>query len=333
MRNRMRQTVLSVFAAAALVFAAPMAAQHEHPQAANEEQRTTRAHAESWGVGHGHTLTGEIVSVEDDALKVRTTTGIENVVLLPDTERLAELDKGDRVAVDYIRSTQGAIIAQQVRSETTRDREMQKRMDAMYEKHGKMQGEMHGRMHGEHGNTGERHGQMKGEMKDKGMMDRGDWVVGVVTTFDDDSLVVRTDDGTETFIVTPYTRRVVAYKVGDPVAIRYKIGDDRQKTAEYVREGETANEEQRRTRAHHESWGVGQGLTMTGTVVSVEDEALKVKTITGIENVVLTEDTEMMVEPDKGDVIAVDYNRSTQGAIIAEQIRNADVPGIERRND
>lgn len=84
-------------------------------QSANEEQRRTRPHAEAIGPRSGLSLVGTVESWNDEALQVRTTTGIENIVLTPDTRIRVDLDKGDRVAVDYWRSTNGVMTADQVR--------------------------------------------------------------------------------------------------------------------------------------------------------------------------------------------------------------------------
>lgn len=272
----------------------------------DQEQRRTRSNAESWGPGRGLTLTGEVVSWNEESLQVRTTTGTRNVVLTPDTRKKVELRKGAQVAVDFVNSgNTGAIIATQVRAASSGDsRGSQPQGDQSHQGHA----------------------QMRSTSNGSSMNQDSDLVIlGTVTRFDDDSLILSTADGERTFVITPVTQRVFAYKVGDPVAIEYKIGPDRKMMAESIRQGTRdtgGDQEQRRTRASAESWGPGRGLTLVGEVVSENDEALQVRTTTGIENVVLTQDTRMQGDIDRGDRVAVDYvNDSSTGAIIAEQVR------------
>lgn len=272
----------------------------------DQEQRRTRSNAESWGPGRGLTLVGEVVSWNDESLQVHTTTGVKNVVLTPDTMKKAELRKGAEVAIDFVNSgNTGAIIATQVRPVNDADRD-RARQDQAHKSHTDMRSNTSG----------------SSMNQDSDMV-----IVGTVTRFDDESVILSTADGDRTFVITPVTQRVFAYKVGDPVAIEYKIGPDRKMMAESIRQGTRdtgGDQEQRRTRASAESWGPGRGLTLVGEVVSENDEALQVRTTTGIENVVLTQDTRMRGEIDKGDRVAVDYvNDSSTGAIIAEQVRLA----------
>jgi hypothetical protein len=66
--------------------------------------------------GSGLTLSGTVVSWNDQELVVRTTTGIEHIVLQQDTQRPSSFTVGEQVAVDYVRSSQnGVMIARQVR--------------------------------------------------------------------------------------------------------------------------------------------------------------------------------------------------------------------------
>lgn len=297
--------LLALFVAVLLACAGMLAAQQSsrtegtQDTGGDQEQQRTRAHAESWGPGQGLTLVGEVVSWNDQAIQVRTTTGIENVVLTPDTKMATQLKlkKETEVAVDYFNNNNtGAIVATQVRPAAAADREAdQARMD-------RNQNQMH-----------------------RSSGDQDLWVVGTVTRFDDDSLVLATERGDVALVLTPATQRTFAYKVGDPVSVHYEIGSDRQMMAQSIRQGTQdtgGDQEQRRTRASAESWGSGRGLTLVGEVVSWDDEALQVRTTTGIENVVLTQGTQMRAELEKGDRVAVDYvNNNNTGAIIATQVR------------
>lgn len=299
--RKLRRMILSMMTMLLLVLSGAAVAV---AQTGNEEQKRTRSHHESWGPGQGLTLVGEVASWDDDSLMVKTTTGMENIVLTQDTRMMVDrskLRKGMKVAVDYNRNTQGAIIADQVRM-----------------------------------------GDVKGIDKDRNAGDVktsqspmvGDlYLVGTVVTFDDESLVLRTAEGDRTVVLTPVTRRTYVYKAGDPVMVDYDKDKSGRMVAEEVSQAHTANDEQRRTRAHHESWGPGHGLTIVGEVQSINSEALVVETTTGAENVVLTPDTRIMVEDlDEGDRVAVDYVRNTQGVIIAEQVRHAsEIRGVSGR--
>lgn len=302
-KTKLRRSMLAVMTTVLLVSGgAGIAAAQE---TGNEEQRRTRAHHESWGPGQGLTLVGEVVSWSDDSLMVKTTTGTENIVLTQDTRMMVDrskLQKGMKVAVDYNRNTQGAIIADQVRMGDVKGIDKDRDAGAVTTSQSPMVGDY--------------------------------YLVGTVVTFDDDSLMLRTADGDRTVILTPVTKRTYVYKVGDPVLVDYDKDESGRMVAEEVGKAEeTANDEQRRTRAHHESWGPGHGLTIVGEVTSVDGEALVIDTTTGAENVVLTPDTRIMVEDlDAGDRVAVDYVRNTQGVIIAEQVRRAsEVEGVSGR--
>ncbi len=300
--KKLRRMILSMVTM--LLLALSGAAVALAQETGNEEQRRTRAHHESWGPGQGLTLVGEVVSWDDDSLMVKTTTGAENIVLTQDTRMMvdrSQLKKGMKVAVDYNRNTQGAIIADQVRMGDVKG--IDKDRDA--------------------GSVETSQSSMVGDL----------YLVGTVVSFDDKSLVLRTGEGDRTVVLTPVTRRTYVYKVGDPVMVDYDKDKSGRMVAEEVGQAHTANDEQRRTRAHHESWGPGQGLTIVGEVRSVNREALVVDTTTGAENVVLTPGTRIMVEDlDEGDRVAIDYVRNTQGVIIAEQVRQAsEVRGVSDR--
>lgn len=123
--KRAALSILTVFLAL-LIPAALMAQTDYGQQPANElqeptadEQRRTNPDAESWGPGQGLTITGTVESVNNEAIQIRTTTGIQNIVLADDTRKPVNLQVGDRVAIDYLRNTQGVMIAQEIRPEGT----------------------------------------------------------------------------------------------------------------------------------------------------------------------------------------------------------------------
>lgn len=286
---KLKRNLFPMMMAALLALAAPAAAQN-----ANEEQERTRAHAEAWA-SQGLTMIGEVTAWDDDSITVSTTTGAEHVVLTPQTKMNVKLEKGMKVAVDYNRNTQGAIIAEEVRFGDVKP-----------------------------GQTGEmRMKQTDAARAGAENPNQGYYVVGTVVTFDDDSIVLKTDKGNESLVLTPVTQRTYVWKVGDPVRVDYTKDKSGNSVAREVRQA--MKEEQTSTRAHHRAYS-SRGLTMIGEVMSVKDDALVVSTITGAEHVVLTPDTRMSIEKediDKGEMVAVDYNRSTQGVIIAEEVRDA----------
>lgn len=194
--NRLKPTLLTLLMAVALLLAAPLLAQ-ETGNTANEEQERTRSHHESWGPGQGLTMVGTVVSWDDDAMKVETTTGIENVVLTQQTRMALDLKKGMRVAVDYNRNTQGAIIAAQVRP-----------------------GDVKG--------VERKEGTGNVEVRQHRTDTAPDTVlVGTVARVDEEQVVLLTSVGERTVLLTPATVRTVTYKVGDPIAIDYRMsGDD-----------------------------------------------------------------------------------------------------------
>lgn len=68
------------------------------------------------GPGAGLTITGTVVSWNDDEIVIRTTTGVEHIVIQPNTSRPATFTEGQVVSIDYNRSTQnGVMIASQIR--------------------------------------------------------------------------------------------------------------------------------------------------------------------------------------------------------------------------
>lgn len=113
----MKRVVLSAVAVLALL-ALPAMAQTEGTitTTANPEEERTNPDMGSTAPQSGLTLTGSVVSWNDQELVVKTTTGIEHFVLQSDTQRPSSFTVGEQVAVDYLRSSQnGVMIARQVR--------------------------------------------------------------------------------------------------------------------------------------------------------------------------------------------------------------------------
>ncbi|HVS02474.1 MAG TPA: LPXTG cell wall anchor domain-containing protein [Thermoanaerobaculia bacterium] len=112
----MQRTLLAMLTALALVVAAPVMAQTEG------EVERTNPNAGSISQDSGLTLTGTVQSWNDDEIVLDTNTGtmhvrIEAATLPPN------LQVGDRVSVDYVRTTQGVMLAQQIRPYTVRAEE------------------------------------------------------------------------------------------------------------------------------------------------------------------------------------------------------------------
>jgi hypothetical protein len=83
-----------------------------------------------------------------------------------------------------------------------------------------------------------------------------------------------------------------------------------------------AEVQETRTNPDTASLAPGGGLTLTGTVVSWNDQELVIRTSTGIEHLVLQPTTTRPSTFTEGQVVTVDYNRTSQnGVMIAEQVR------------
>lgn len=83
--------------------------------------------------------------------------------------------------------------------------------------------------------------------------------------------------------------------------------------------GETIQEE--RTNPSSDSIAPDSGLTLSGTVVSWNDQQLVLKTVTGVEHVQLQSHTVRPSTLTAGEPVTVDYTRTSQGVMIAKQIR------------
>lgn len=109
----MKRSIFTIVAALALVLAAPVVAQQEEEPYENR----TNPDARSIAPGSGLTLTGTVVEWNDEQLVVRSATGVEHFQILPDTQKPVDLQPGQNVSVDYTRTSQGVMIAQQIRPE------------------------------------------------------------------------------------------------------------------------------------------------------------------------------------------------------------------------
>lgn len=192
-------------------------------QQAETIQRQTRPSGEA-GPNYAMTLTGEVESRSDEAIMIRTTTGIESIRITPRTTVRAEPEVGEWVAVDFNRSGDALAIAEQIRP---------------------------------------------------------------VTRYDIESTGVR---------------------------------------FQAVEEGDMT-----RTRVRTDSGpGAWSGLTMTGEVVSSDEGALVLDTVTGRQSVKIIPRTEVLTEPQQGDLVAVDITRDTEGTVLAHRVRPArPTPGDE----
>ena len=86
-------------------------------------------------------------------------------------------------------------------------------------------------------------------------------------------------------------------------------------------------EEESRTNPDARSIAPGSGLTITGTVVEVNDKQLVISTATGAEHIQILPDTQKPVNLQPGVGVSVDYTRTSQGVMIAQTIRTAGVAG------
>lgn len=124
----MKRVVLSLMMVLALA-AVPAFAQYE-PTTPPEDSTTTgeavqeertNPSADSIAPDSGLTLSGTVVSWNDQQLVLQTVTGVEHVQLQSHTVRPSTLTAGEPVTVDYTRTSQGVMIAKQIRPGGTVD--------------------------------------------------------------------------------------------------------------------------------------------------------------------------------------------------------------------
>ena len=82
-----------------------------------------------------------------------------------------------------------------------------------------------------------------------------------------------------------------------------------------------------RTNPDARSIAPGSGLTITGTVVEVNDKQLVISTATGDQHIQILPDTQKPVDLQPGVGVSVDYTRTSQGVMIAQTIRTAGAAG------
>ena len=78
-----------------------------------------------------------------------------------------------------------------------------------------------------------------------------------------------------------------------------------------------------RTNPDARSIAPGSGLTISGTVLEVNDKQLVISTATGAEHIQILPDTQKPVDLQPGVGVSVDYTRTSQGVMIAQTIRTA----------
>jgi LPXTG-motif cell wall-anchored protein len=108
----MKRSIFTVIAVLTLLLAAPVVAQQEEPY-----ESRTNPDARSIAPGSGLTITGTVVESNDKQLVITSTTGVQHIQILPNTEMPVGLEVGQGVSVDYTRTSQGVMIAQKVRTE------------------------------------------------------------------------------------------------------------------------------------------------------------------------------------------------------------------------
>lgn len=117
----MKRSMIAMFAAFAMLLAAPVLAQesnlaeNEAQQEANDNR--TQPDADSTTGDSALTITGTVHEWTDDQIALRTDTGVHHIKVLPNTDWDGDLTVGERVSIDYTRTGQGIMIAQLVRSE------------------------------------------------------------------------------------------------------------------------------------------------------------------------------------------------------------------------
>ena len=118
----MKKLTTSIVAttAALLLAAAPMAAEKDKNQdedvtKQDVEYERTHPDAESQAPHAGLTIYGTVQDFNEDQLTLKTSTGVEHLQIVSQTNHPADLEAGTDVAVDYNRNTQGIMIAKEIR--------------------------------------------------------------------------------------------------------------------------------------------------------------------------------------------------------------------------
>lgn len=122
----MKRVVLSLMVVLGLL-ALPAIAQEEGSTTATGEtlqEERTNPSSDSIAPDSGLTLSGTVVSWNDQQLVLQTVTGVEHVQLQSHTVRPSTLTAGEPVTVDYTRTSQGVMIAKQIRPGGTIDSTM-----------------------------------------------------------------------------------------------------------------------------------------------------------------------------------------------------------------
>ncbi len=109
----MKRSMFAIFAAFALLLSAPLAAQDETVQ---PYESRTNPDAGSIAGDSGLTITGTVVEWNDEQLQIDTTTGVEHIQIVPNTQWSSTLTEGQEVSVDYTRTSQGVMIASKIRT-------------------------------------------------------------------------------------------------------------------------------------------------------------------------------------------------------------------------
>ncbi len=118
----MKRSIFALTAVLLLVLAAaPLVAQSQDQTQDQTQGQTqpyenrTQPNAPSMTEGSGLTITGTVVSATDTSLVLDTTSGQLTIQMNDRTQHPTDLKAGDSVSVDYTRTTQGVMIASQVR--------------------------------------------------------------------------------------------------------------------------------------------------------------------------------------------------------------------------
>jgi len=111
----MKLLALSLLAIA--LIAAPVAAQSEQdPQAIPPvQEERTNPDAPAITGDSGLTITGTVVSFTDSAVVLSSTAGDLTIQITPQTARPASFTTGENLAIDYVRNSNGTMIATAIR--------------------------------------------------------------------------------------------------------------------------------------------------------------------------------------------------------------------------
>lgn len=208
LRSTSRKALTILFMA--LLAALPLAAMDEPDAVRN----TTMDSDSSGGILVDPTLIGTVLEVADESFLLDTTVGKQYIVKTPRTEYLTSLQEGEKVAVDFHRTTHGVRVAAVVREPMTDDQKTWKMVEKDYEmaRSGEYQAVSTSFTDGVH------------QVKAGPGKHMGHTMIGQIVEINgdnDEQIVVETSTGTEAVMITKRTKKKAPIQTGALVAVDF----------------------------------------------------------------------------------------------------------------